>query len=254
MKKRPGFMLYFDLADALFSLEDAEAGRLFKALMAYSQTGEVRPLTGQADFAFKVARPRMDKDEENYRERCRRNAYAVYVREAHRRQEVPAEYERWCEGASDDIIPYPTEHNNNHNNNHNAAQPSAAKPSPGPGQAGAAPSRPVEGNDPLFSPAVQRRLEEWLRYKAERKEPYTPTGLQSLHTQLRGSIDRWGEKAVLELMGECMAAGYRGILFDRLGKGGKQGAPPLPEDQEWMRPYLAGRKRKQADNRGEVRS
>ena len=108
MTERPGFMLYFDLVDALQSLDDVQAGQLFKALMAYAQTGEVRELTGLADFAFRFARPRIDRDAEIYREKCRKNAYAVYVREAQRRREQPLEYEEWSTRSSDDIERYPT--------------------------------------------------------------------------------------------------------------------------------------------------
>ena len=108
MKERPGFMLYFDLVDALSSMEDTEAGALFKALMAYARYGEVQELTGLAAFAFEVVRGRIDRDAEAYAEKCRKNAYAVYVREAQRRQEPPMEYEIWCSQVSGDIERYPT--------------------------------------------------------------------------------------------------------------------------------------------------
>lgn len=108
MNERPGFMLYFELMDALSSMEDAEAGALFKALMAYARWGEVRELTGLADFAFRIARPRIDRDAEAYREKCRKNTYSVYVREARRQQAEPLEYEEWRCRASDDIGRYPT--------------------------------------------------------------------------------------------------------------------------------------------------
>ena len=95
MTERPGFMLYFDLVDALQSLDDVQAGQLFKALMAYAQYGEVRELTGLADFAFRFARPRIDRDAEIYQEKCRKTAYAAYVRESRRSGSFPLEYEAW---------------------------------------------------------------------------------------------------------------------------------------------------------------
>ena len=97
MKERPGFMLYFDLVDALNSLDDVQAGQLFKALMAYAQWGEVRPLTGVAEFAFRTARPRIDKDAERYADRCRKNLYYSYLRSAKQRGEPLLEYEEWEE-------------------------------------------------------------------------------------------------------------------------------------------------------------
>ena len=105
MTERPGFMLYFELVPALASMDDGAAGALFKALMAYAQYGEVRELTGIAEFAFLVAKPRIDRDNEAYQEKCRRSAYAVYVRDIRRAGGEPVEYEQWLSG---DIERYPT--------------------------------------------------------------------------------------------------------------------------------------------------
>ena len=115
MTDRPGFMLYFELSPALETLEDAAAGRLLKALMAYAQHGEVRDLTGTESFAFMMMRGRMDRDAEAYREKCRKSAYSAYVREARRRGGVPLTYGDWlsfdidrCRTMSDDVERYPT--------------------------------------------------------------------------------------------------------------------------------------------------
>lgn len=240
MKQRPGFMLYFELVPALSSMEDAEAGTLFKALMAYAQYGEVRDLTGLAAFAFEVMRGRIDQDAENYAEKCRKNAYAAYVREAQRRGETPLEYEVWCSPSPDDVKRYPTQHNDNTNSSAASVQRSA-------GDAGR-PLPPVEYGEFLFSREVKAVIEAWLRYKAERRETYTPTGLRSLFSQLKGNLDRHGEGAVLELMRQSMASGYRGIPFDRLEKGGgsrpnRLAEEPSPQGEEWMREYIQRRDR-----------
>ena len=108
MKERPGFMLYFELVDALSTMDDAEAGALFKALMAYAQWGEVRELTGVADFAFRIARPRIDKDAERYAERCLKNTYNAYVGAARRLGEELMEYEDWKEANAGDRMPTTT--------------------------------------------------------------------------------------------------------------------------------------------------
>ena len=44
MAERPGFMIYFDTAPAFERLDDADAGRLIKALLSYSSMGELLPL------------------------------------------------------------------------------------------------------------------------------------------------------------------------------------------------------------------
>lgn len=238
MKQRPGFMLYFELVGALSSMEDADAGKLLKALMAYAQYGEVQELTGLAAFAFEVVRPRIDRDNEVYQEKCRKNAYYSYVSAAKRRGETPVEYEEWCGDERtvwDPTQPNTTQPNSNTNHSCNAAATAA--------ESADIPS--VDYGEFSFSPVVRGRVEEWLRYKAERRERYTPTGLRSLLSQLKSRIDRHGEAAVLALMGECMAAGYRGIVFDRLDKrGGKQSAASSEDDLAWMKPYTEQRDRR----------
>ena len=105
MNQRPGFMLYFELSPALETLDDRAAGRLLKALMAYAQYGELRELDGMESLAFLLMRGRIDRDAETYREKCRKNAYAVYVRDVRRAGGEPLEYEDWV---SNDIERYPT--------------------------------------------------------------------------------------------------------------------------------------------------
>lgn len=70
-----------------------------------------------------------------------------------------------------------------------------------------------------FSPAMIAKVDEWLGYKQEKHQPYKPTGLKSLITQIQKQVDRHGEGAVIQLMDGCMAANYQGIIWDKLDKG-----------------------------------
>ena len=67
-----------------------------------------------------------------------------------------------------------------------------------------------------FSIRMIAKIEEWLQYKKERRETYKPTGLASLITEIQNNVNRFGEQPVIDLIGTCMANGYRGIIFDRL--------------------------------------
>lgn len=78
-----------------------------------------------------------------------------------------------------------------------------------------------------FSPALIQAVESWLQYKTERRDEYKPTGLQSLMTQIQKNAAQHGEQAVIDLIGECMAQNYKGIIFDKLKNqnGGRQNEP-----------------------------
>lgn len=81
-------------------------------------------------------------------------------------------------------------------------------------------SPPIVPPDGLaaLSPALQSAVEDWLQYKAEKREPYKPQGLKSLVTEAKNNADRYGDAAVIELIRQCMSNNWRGIIFDRLKK------------------------------------
>ena len=59
-------------------------------------------------------------------------------------------------------------------------------------------------------------LEEWIKYKFERKEKYTETGFNKLLTQIKNGIAKYGEDRMKDTIEYSMANNYKGILFDRL--------------------------------------
>lgn len=65
---------------------------------------------------------------------------------------------------------------------------------------------------------IYNKIIEWLNYKQERKELYKEIGLKNLLKQIDGKIDNYGEEAVINLISECMANNYKGIIFDKINK------------------------------------
>lgn len=72
---------------------------------------------------------------------------------------------------------------------------------------------------PGASPALQDAFSKWLQYKHEKRQDYKPVGRQSLETQIQKAAQTYGEQAVIDLIGECMANNWQGIIFDRLKSG-----------------------------------
>ena len=68
-------------------------------------------------------------------------------------------------------------------------------------------------------PPLPGAFAAWIRYKHEKRQDYKPTGLQSLVTQVQKAAETYGEQAVIDLIGECMANNWQGIIFDRLKSG-----------------------------------
>ena len=72
---REYFCAYHSYTKAIELLNDAERGRLFAALLEYSETGIAPELRGNERFAFSLMSSQIDRDKEKYEEICekRRN-------------------------------------------------------------------------------------------------------------------------------------------------------------------------------------
>lgn len=73
MKKTTFVLDHEDLVDVL-ELKDAEAGKLFKAILSYVDTGQAAKLPSRADVIFGFIRRRLDKDRIKYEEVCRKRS------------------------------------------------------------------------------------------------------------------------------------------------------------------------------------
>lgn len=75
-----------------------------------------------------------------------------------------------------------------------------------------------------FSDEMRSKIEEWIQYKAERaaierkKVVYTPIGLRNLISEIQNNVNRYGERAVIDLIRYCMGQNYQGIIFARLAE------------------------------------
>lgn len=70
--------------------------------------------------------------------------------------------------------------------------------------------------DYILSDDLQAKMGEWITYKTERKEPYKEQGMKSLLRQVENNAITYGDQAVCDLIDECMASNWKGIIFDRL--------------------------------------
>ena len=82
MGKKPGVMFYFEVLPCIAHLSDAQTGRLFRAMLAYAQTGEVPQLDD--DVALKMAWPfvqlRLDQDDARYQRTVEHRRQAAKLR------------------------------------------------------------------------------------------------------------------------------------------------------------------------------
>lgn len=71
---REYFKCFHSYKDKCKKLSDQELGRLFRALMEYSESGTAPDLTGRESIAFDFIADEIDRDKSAYAETCRKNA------------------------------------------------------------------------------------------------------------------------------------------------------------------------------------
>lgn len=96
-----------------------------------------------------------------------------------------------------------------------------------------------------FSSLMRERLDEWLVYKWERREPYKPTGLNSLLVTVSREIERLGEAMVLDRITLAMASGWRGMNLDKVSGGGRGSESTVADKplEDWEKQWLEEKRR-----------
>lgn len=197
---------YYSYLDLLEELSDAECGRLFKACLTYGKTGAAPELRGNERFVWPGIRSQIDRDAEKYKMRCEQNR--------NNRQ-------RSLTDDNDGKRPSTKSTKTKTKEKEKAKEKTKTKES----ETGDIPHTPFPG----ACPDLCNAFTSWLTYKQERKEGYTPTGLQALCTRIEKAAREHGQLSVAALIRDCMAASWKGIIFDRL----------KAEKQECMREHGA---------------
>lgn len=103
-KDRPGIMVYFDTIPSFKRLSHENAGRLIVAMLEYGERGLEPDFSDSdaLDIAWSFTRPKIDRDNENYKKSTVRSKYGVYKRETLKAGDEPLDFETWYEqyGAS----------------------------------------------------------------------------------------------------------------------------------------------------------
>ena len=77
--------------------------------------------------------------------------------------------------------------------------------------------------------SLREVMVQWLEYKKQRKDTYTPAGLTALVSEVINNANKYGEAAVAQVIRNSMASNYKGIVFDRLQQSGTRGRKePIP--------------------------
>lgn len=216
--RKKSFLLLLEYQDVIEALSNEDAGLLIKAIYKYEATGEVIELPPVVKIAFIPIKNKLDENRDKYEAKCELNRANGNKggRPKNETEENPKKPNGFSENQTVNLETEenPKKPDNEYDNDLNDLNDfdndsdNDLKP----------PISPFED----FSPKIQNKLNEWMQYKKERKEVYKPTGLKSFISQFKNKLAIYAEEDVIELIDECMANNWRGIIWDKLADGKKR--------------------------------
>jgi hypothetical protein len=188
--------VYYDWIEATEMLSSVEKGRLIDAMVLYASGHEEEAqLAGAERFLFPIFRSQIDRDDISYQTKIEngKKGGLAKVSETKRNLAKSSEIKQDKEKDKD-------------KEEEKDKEKSIKKK--------AALSHTPDLSS--FSPLMQEAISRWLKYKAERKEKYAPTGLESMLSRIRNEIAKNSEEQVKAVIELSMANNWKGIIWDRM--------------------------------------
>lgn len=187
--------VYYDWITATAMLSAAEKGRLIDAMVTYAECGEIVTLSGGEKYLFPMFQAQIDRDSISYQSKVENGQKGglAKVSETKRNLAKLSEIKQDKEKDKD-------------KEEEKDKEKSIKKK--------AALSHTPDLSS--FSPLMQEVISRWLKYKAERKEKYAPTGLESMLSRIRNEIAKNSEEQVKAVIELSMANNWKGIIWDRM--------------------------------------
>lgn len=205
-------------------MTDEEAGKLLKALLAYSIHGSDTTFDDRfMRSAFNELKSAEKENAEAYKEECERRSEAAKEREEEKRRlkelETAQQPQQTTTTTSVDAVPQEPQQTT-------TTTDRIGKDRIGKdiynitGDARAREDKPPEWEDKalkgLTDENVKAEIRKWLKYKRERIECPTPMQVEAIVELMNENIKKFGSQAVVKRLKEDRSSGYRGIVWDKL--------------------------------------
>ena len=218
MAEKKSFLIYKSWAPLVMPMKDDQAGVLFKAVFTYQLTGEEPEEDSVINPMFNLFKSMFVQDQAAYEHTCNVNKRIAEERSQNktkRNEPSRSVTNRNGEGRSttdtdnDTDTDKDTDTEKDKDTDKDREKPKRTQAA-------------LVGESTLSDP-VKDKLMEWLSYKKERREGYKETGLKSLITEVGRHEQESGSTAVINLINECMANGWRGIIWEKLKPSARSG-------------------------------
>lgn len=199
--------VFTDFAGDIEVLGDNEVGRLFRAMLLYAETGEERPLVGNERFLWGTAKRNIDVQRRSYTRKVE-SMEAARDQNPNNQKPDSEQPEDCCaetENCQKTVQDKDKDKGKEKKTKRNASGDLRVH-------------APARESLPGRSEELVSAVNDWLDYKREKRQSYTPKGLEMLLNKIRRYADSFGDSAVAEVIRDSMSNSYQGIVWDRLGR------------------------------------
>lgn len=212
--RREQFTFYRSYYEALKVLPKREQVNVVLAICAYALDEEEPDLSGVALSVFTLIRPTLDSGRNKAMNRMNKTGKGAKQTENKPKTNVEQNRNKQEQNGKEREGEVEGEEERENDSSLPPVPPSRGVPDSARKDK---PQKP-QGENWGFGPELTEAFRAWLRYKAEKRQPYKPEGLKALVTETRHNAERYGEAAVAALIRKCMSANWQGIIWDRLPK------------------------------------
>lgn len=212
---KDSFIFYTEYREAIEDMTDEEAGMLLKALISYAEGEEIKIKDKAVRMVFLTIKPRLDRDRAKWQETVEKRREAGQKggeANASKRKQTQAKEASASKSkqnvANQAVSVTVTDSDSEYINN-----PACARARESQTQMF---DRLITGR--ALSKSTSDKLREWIEYKTGRNERYKEKGMTALITLAVNKCAEYGQNAVIDLIDQAMASGYKGITWDRLKK------------------------------------
>lgn len=228
---RDGFVFYRSFWDCISKLDAESQAGVLRALCEYALDEKEPQADGIAGAIFCLMKPQIDANNRRY-ENGRKGGRPKAETDVEETKAKPNNNQTITKGEPKKTTPEPKEKEKEKEKDKEKVK-DKVKENIKPLRTGAQVTASQLVIDHGFSAPVQTAVLDWLKYKTEKRQAYKETGLKSLLTVIQRQIDENGEAAVIRCIEDSMAAGWQGIVWDRI-KGKPQGKDRYAEIRSWF--------------------
>ena len=213
---RDSFVLYTKISEILNRVSDEQAGKLFRAIISYEETGETPMFDDPVvEIAFIPVRQELDFNNDKWDKKCQARSEAgkksgeARANKNKQKGTNSNKKEQTRTKRTDNEYEYVSDNEYESDNDKDIPPKSP--------NGGKRTQQSVVDESDLSDP-VKNAVVEWLKYKHERKFTYKETSLQALIKKAREMEIQNGYEWTVKAIENSIANGWQGISWDAMDR------------------------------------